>query len=431
MQFNSVRRRRVLTDEILTPAPDKPRLKIAGSEGGSLGPSERYTPAARPENQPYITDLVPSRYLAIVLNLMCGLVIVLGLEIAHTWTPQLASFAGSEVIGPLDLSAVGSIAHWFGSLIWSICAALAIMIYTLRRHRVDDYRGRYRIWLLASAVAILCSVHETASLTLLGENLVSLLTHRWWLSAVAWWWWVSLVALGAVAIRLGFEMQGCRLACVSLALAAVSLVGASLLHRNWLWHGQETSRVMLGAGALMVGDLLTFTSLSLYARYILLDASGLLPAMSVRPKRRRKAARATKSAPADAAKPDNAKTPGHLRTDLEPAAQGPARAPTSPAKLQASGGKQSEELAKPLPASRPTIPFGTASSASARTVSPGAATSPAKPAPAARGQTSSAPSSGDRGTGSDAGNSLSRAERKKLRRELKRTRRDNHDDEEL
>ena len=40
----------------------------------------------------------------------------------------------------------------------------AVLIYTLRRHRLDDYGGRYRLWLWAAACWFVMSMDEACTL---------------------------------------------------------------------------------------------------------------------------------------------------------------------------------------------------------------------------------------------------------------------------
>ena len=45
-----------------------------------------------------------------------------------------------------------------------LASATCLLIYSIRRHRIDDFRGRYRIWLAASAACLVLSANSVAGL---------------------------------------------------------------------------------------------------------------------------------------------------------------------------------------------------------------------------------------------------------------------------
>ena len=63
-----------------------------------------------------------------------------------------------------DLGNYGSLGNWFASLLLLVASLLAITIYSVRRHKVDDYRGHYHIWLWAAACWFVMATDVAASL---------------------------------------------------------------------------------------------------------------------------------------------------------------------------------------------------------------------------------------------------------------------------
>src|SRR5205823_14278964 len=53
-------------------------------------------------------------------------------------------------IAAFDLDGEGSLGAGFSAALLALSGVTAVLIYTLRRHRLDDYRGRYRLWLWAA-----------------------------------------------------------------------------------------------------------------------------------------------------------------------------------------------------------------------------------------------------------------------------------------
>ena len=67
-------------------------------------------------------------------------------------------------VAAFDLGGKGSLAAWFSSLMLLAASLVAVLVYTVRRHRMDDYRGRYRVWLWAALCWFLMATDAAASL---------------------------------------------------------------------------------------------------------------------------------------------------------------------------------------------------------------------------------------------------------------------------
>src|SRR5204863_8373822 len=78
--------------------------------------------------------------------------------------PELSQLSGRRDLAAFDLAAPNSIGAWFSSLLFTLAAGWSLLIYSLRRHKVDDYRGRYRVWLPAAAALLLLSVDAPTGL---------------------------------------------------------------------------------------------------------------------------------------------------------------------------------------------------------------------------------------------------------------------------
>ena len=89
---------------------------------------------------------------------------VAGLEGLYAWMPRLAAMTHDGRIAAFDLDGEGSLAMWFSSATLALASMVSLIVYYVRRHRLDDYHGRYRIWLWASAVWFLMSIDEGGSL---------------------------------------------------------------------------------------------------------------------------------------------------------------------------------------------------------------------------------------------------------------------------
>ena len=153
-----------------------------------------------------------------------------------------------------------------------------MLCYSLRKHKIDDYPGRYRIWLWAAIGWIALSINTTAPLH---GAYVDLMTHLtgWTAGPQGAYWWLTPVTIlfGAIGVRVLLDVRRCRMAFVTLALAHSAWAAALAVHFGWLPIPTWATSTMIIVGAAMGGHVALLTGLALYARYVLLDVEGLVP----------------------------------------------------------------------------------------------------------------------------------------------------------
>ena len=152
------------------------------------------------------------------------------------------------------------------------------MVYTIRRHRTDDYRGRYRIWLWAVLCCFLAATDVAADLHESFRQIMIRLTKTCiWGDGTIWWIIPCVLVFGVLGSRLVLDMRPCRLSIAAFLLAAACyLVGASM-ELGLASIDEAVRAAMFKAGAAMFGHLMLLMSMALNARYVILDAEGLLP----------------------------------------------------------------------------------------------------------------------------------------------------------
>jgi len=277
------RRRRLLTDDLSGP-DDRWTCRIRSEDSLSPSKSEHYGNAEFLERSLRLFDLVPRRWIVLLGWWAAAMTIMAGLGAAYIWMRQQATVGGHAVIAALDIAARGSLAGWFSSLVLLAAAVMALLIYAVRRHRTDDYQGRYRIWLWAAGCWLFLAADRAAGLSEGMRDGVAILTGTSWLDDGALWWAVVyILLLGSFGSRLWIDMHSNRTALVVLVMAAVAY-GLTIAGRlgwflNLNLNGTDAGPrdVLLRVGCAMVGDLLLLTAMSLHARHVLLDAEGLLP----------------------------------------------------------------------------------------------------------------------------------------------------------
>lgn len=396
------RRRRVLIEENLADPKAaigdvnaKGRAGRRSSKEGGLG---TYTAAALAENQPPITVLIPRRLWTLTVWLLLGLTAIAGLEAAYGQL-QLRPRSLLSQTASLNVVSRGGLASWLSSLLLLAAAFQSVLIYRLRRHRVDDYRGRYRLWCWMPVVWVGMAIGIS---THVGEDLADLtrllLPHEGW--AFATWWplawggvWLTL------AMRLAIEIRRSRGALSFLLVATVCYLGSCLMAAGVWGLPAGMLQTMVDSTALMSGHLAVFIALAVYSRYVFLDAHGLLAAA-----RRPRAAAKPKKTPA-AAKPAAA-TPEPARVAARPKEPEPS-VPRSGLAGNEAPVRQPERAttttAAPPAAPRPTVP-----------PAPAKAPLPRPAVPLRSDATSAASAAAD--DDEDDDEPISRAERKRLRK---------------
>lgn len=303
------RRRRVLTEELIGNSGAMAEPSTDGPAAGASGTSPRrrrspqharsYGDDVLIDHQARVTDLVPLRYGMLALALAAGLAVVTALEAAHLWLPELSRMTGDSRLTSLDLRSDAALGNWFSSSTLGLAAAMAVIIFSVRRHRKDDYHGRYRVWLWAAALWALMSVDEGASLH---ESLSEVASHFGGQHGFGGGhiWWIASYALlfAAVGTRLFLEMRDCRLSSGSLVAAVACFIAAVIVKLRVVPALGGVYAVMAEEGCEMVGDVLLLFSMALHARYTILDAQG-----AISPKARKaKAAKPEKAIAAEAKK---------------------------------------------------------------------------------------------------------------------------------
>ncbi len=316
------RRRRLLTDDSLADG-ESPQDEAAdvsrGSATGSTDPQRRtYASAVRFDRQRRIHDVFPSRYGTIVATALGALALVAGIEMAHVWASSAPGLLTAEDVSAFDLGAKHNLSQWFSSTLLGLCSLAAIFIYSVRRHRVDDYHGRYRVWIWAAIVCLLSSLGETTDSGQFArgicrwlERVSSLTEPVVWPSAVG-------VVLGILAIRLAMEIRRSRLSLACGIFGVSSFLLAMAVSRQWLALPPTANELLVSRGMWLVGYVFVLATFLAYARYVVLEIEGLLVVRNVKPKRVR--AKASAKAAGSKIAVDQPQKPAspHVRTDLTP-----------------------------------------------------------------------------------------------------------------
>lgn len=290
------RRRRVMLDDS--------RLADGAAERDGDAPEETRAKAKRGRSYPddalasrqmRLTDLLPVRAWVI---LALGVAVVLaaaGIHTAHLHHATLESqFAASAYI--FDIDHPGSLGRGLSAALLFGATVASFLIYSLRRHKMDDYRGHYGIWIWVALVLTGLSLLEYTGAAGLLETLVARNAPVGLLSRLPLVLH-TIVALGALLFlaRLGAEMQRCRAALAVLALLVAAVGAVVALEAGWRPQGIEAPEELLAFHARLASRGLLFVMLLVYGRYTRLDALGTIKVREKKPRKKATTAVAEKA----------------------------------------------------------------------------------------------------------------------------------------
>ncbi|MGI8982796.1 MAG: hypothetical protein ACR2FY_26470 [Pirellulaceae bacterium] len=269
------RRRRVLRDELSS----EPEIDSEGAT--SVKKTLRaYSEAVLEDRQPRITELIPVRPFLVTMIVLVALTGVAALETLYI---QLETSRWGDAAQPiaksfaaLDLASRGNVGAWYGACLLALGSAAALVILSVRCHRVDDYSGRYRVWMWTAAALLWGSLDCASGIHHAIGAGMAVLAGQPQLADLCWLG-VYLLVFGALAVRLGIETWHSLSAFSSLAIAAVLYLVAGMAALGlWTITSQLVSTVFVSSITL-VAHVAVIATLALYARHVCLDAAGKLP----------------------------------------------------------------------------------------------------------------------------------------------------------
>ncbi len=269
------RRRRVLKDEVLAASANHAISNDTDDEGTA---APRYSEAAGVEHHPQITDFIPRRYRTIATVVLAGGAVTVALTAFEFFVLPLSTMQGLRNAGTLGVSGAGGFASWISAVLLLIASITCAITYSIRRHRIDDFRGRYRVW---RGATLACLMMSAISVTGLHHFIAAGMTHLTGWSALrdgaVWWFVLPGMPMGWIGIRALFDARDCRLATAFLvaALVSYSIAAASFLGMAPMANAPVRA-IVVGASILM-GHWLLLAGVISYARYVILDAQGLIP----------------------------------------------------------------------------------------------------------------------------------------------------------
>ena len=332
------RRRRLLGDDSLDTeaSEDRDPFDRASAPAPGIGQQPRaYAAAAQSALNRPIRDFFPSRLAMMALVAVGGLVLVSVVELAHAWAGRLADVLGADEARVFDLGVHRQRQRLVrGNAVGNLGPGGDVHLRPAPSSGRRLSRSLPRLDLDGNRVP-----RRQPGRNHQPERSVRGLCSR----AAAWsgvadtivWPAVLAALLGLAGIRLLLEVRRCRGALALLLLAGLGFSAAAAIDHGWFVDTASIQRQPIERGILLAGYVLMLTTLLFYARYVTLEIDGLVAVVPARQKPR-KVKRA--AAPvADEIRVDTPKKSApQVRTDLDSVARPSPSAPTTPVRPVAS-----------------------------------------------------------------------------------------------
>jgi hypothetical protein len=272
------RRRRLAVgtdDHADNPSSDNPfRMDDLAAPAGSIrtvdgahtnGPS---TAPANSLNLP-VSTLVPAAGWKYLVGGLLGLALSAVIVVAGYFLPRLPLIVGT---GLSDLLALpnGRLAQWFSGFLLLLCAQLALFIWWARSRSLEDFEGRYWLWIRTAGVWLVLSgclsteAHNVALCTIhfLRPELTRTYANLCWMIPAA----IVGVWLAGALVR---EMRGCRTSRAFLLAACAIQMSTAAVHLELDSFLSPAARAVVVQAGLLTAHVALFVSMWLHARHVL------------------------------------------------------------------------------------------------------------------------------------------------------------------
>jgi hypothetical protein len=241
------------------------------------------------------------------------------------WSERFAGTIAAAAAA-IDATAMTSFQAWLGQVFLLTAAGVAVVVGLMRRHRRDDYRGRYRAWGWLAGVLVMTAC---AGMVPIGRLVTAVASEATGLvlgpAGLGWWYGLATLAFLVVvpwAVLPLHERRG-TMGWMFLAVLAWATSAAADVARV---HDEAAAArfhaPLVVSSAWVVGAALALVAMLTAARSVIREVRGL--ATRREPRKTGEAAIRTRTAPAAAAPPavGSGRTDAGTATDDESPSEG-------------------------------------------------------------------------------------------------------------
>ena len=273
--------------------------RSSGGDSATSAPDTRpmaaYGPEAHPEKQKGPATLLPTgagglagAAVAILVPVVAALTLaaagpvfgrpVFTLEGRFARSMQAASAC-------FDPRSMQSLAGWLSQVALGVAAAVALIVRLMRRHRRDDYNGRYRAWGWLAGLFVITSC---AAVVPVGPLVAAVVTDA---TGVALGpggigWWVCLAAVAYTLVSLWTVLPLHERGATSFWLGLTLMAWATSAGCVWLGGGRD-SWTIAGHAAWALGATLAAVAMLAAARSVIREVRGQCTPHATKAERRK------------------------------------------------------------------------------------------------------------------------------------------------
>ncbi|MCA9128411.1 MAG: hypothetical protein KDB22_15095 [Planctomycetales bacterium] len=275
------RRRRILRDSLDDQSPAKnsaaQKRGNTSTDAADSANSRRgagYSQDVRQVCGHRLVQLIPIRKRSYLAVLLISWLVPAALLALHYMIYVQGRWYGHPLALSLDANYPRSIVAWVTSQLWLLCLGTTVLTFQLRRHKLDDYRGDYRLWFWLVLTCLIGSFQSSTGII----GLFASALDPWSRLNVGWSGPMVVTAtvsvlLGMLALRLCTELKNVP---SSVAWMLLGLLGwatsAALAQPEFTIQLSAQHRAWLVASCWLYG--LTFIWLSglTYLRHVYIQA---------------------------------------------------------------------------------------------------------------------------------------------------------------
>ena len=235
-----------------------------------------YSQAVRRACQQRLVQLIPVRRSSLMIAIAGLWMLWALLMVAHYFVhvQPISNINSLPIAYLVHVRSSHGIAHWLGGQLWMLTALSSLMIFQLRKHKLDDYRAKYRVWGLLAIAALVSSLDASSS----GLYLLGMSIDGWARREVGYSGWAIVLAtfatlVGILGLRICSEIKSAPMSVTfwlgGLAAWAMSaLIGTDLMASPW----DKLTTDMVVGGTWLGGILSVFLAGGIYLRHIYIQA---------------------------------------------------------------------------------------------------------------------------------------------------------------